>query len=72
MDWHDPQDPHRGERNLPRYFCGGCGLVPATARESMSHASKCEGTSSWSWHCWACATENWKRTDCRCCGKEAR
>jgi len=70
--WHDPDDPHLGERTLPRNFCLGCGHVSETVKEDMRHVTACTDKPERSWSCWACATENWKRSDCRCCGKEAR
>lgn len=72
VEWHDAADPYRGERNLPKNFCLGCGLVSSTPRDDMRHVSSCAEPVERSWHCWACATENWKRRDCRCCGKEAQ
>lgn len=69
VGWFDPDDIYLYERSLPKNFCLGCGHVSETVKEDMRHTTNCAEKPVRSWSCWACATENWKREDCRCCGK---
>lgn len=72
VGWHDPDDPFLHERNLPRNFCLGCGHVSPTVKDDLAHVTTCAEPPVRSWSCWRCATENWKRTDCRSCGGPIR
>ena len=67
--WFDADDPFLGDRSYPKRFCTGCGVVNVDLPSQMRHETNCAEPIYRPVACHACATENWKRDRCRCCGK---